>query len=60
MTNSFYASSIRTATDAAGQSFAVWNENGLLLMAASAGAAPMHADEQPINCGSCSVCIERI
>lgn len=27
---------------------------GLLLMAASAGAAPMHADEQPINCGSCA------
>ena len=27
---------------------------GLLLMAASAGTAPVHADEKPVNCGSCS------
>jgi metallo-beta-lactamase class B len=27
---------------------------GLLLMAASAGAAHAHADQQPINCGSCA------
>jgi metallo-beta-lactamase class B len=27
---------------------------GLLLMAASAGAAHAHADEQPINCGNCA------